>query len=111
MASMTVAAPEAEPLASIYGDGAHRTGGPSRNGDWALLINPAASQEALLAAAGSRIHGLYRHLEAWVSATEADVSACELANVLIAQAEEATLIMETLRQKLHATTKAEGGAA
>lgn len=109
-ASKTVAAPKAAPLVSERGDGVHRIGGLSADGDWALQINPDASQDALMAAVASRLTGLYSHLDGWSMAKDADLSAYELAVMLLPQAEEAVQIMGALSKKL-LPAEAEGGAA
>ncbi|MDT7836634.1 hypothetical protein [Aquabacterium sp. OR-4] len=91
------------PLMSGH-EASRRTGGTSAaemSEDPALMLNPAASPRALLAAAQSRADLLYRQLYAWTcEPTDGDTCAAELAELLAPTAYELDTILDALRLKI-----------
>jgi hypothetical protein len=82
----------------------HRTGGSADSEtDCAVMVNPAASLTALMAATQSRAALLYAQLDEWTCAPPGtDTTAEKLATFLAPTAYELQALMEVMRLKVAA---------
>ena len=73
----------------------------------ALLVNPAASQGALLGAVQSRAERLHRTIFGWALNTSTECDACDLAGTLEPLAQEILILVEALSDAASSQSRTE----